>query len=245
MPARSRPTHPRAVASRSAGTGAPTGASASRRDGTRRTPARGSRGKRGSSLSATCCARRAGVAVAVHLQHRGQGVFVSRVAPERLAAIEDELRLERGEPLEHRLELFGHPDHEDVVSLRQQRAGHVVLRLFDLRLHGLLVVGVVPFGVKGVEEDGDLHRGPRTRCISRPTVVSAIRIRSPPTAPADGSSSIAGRRPNRSERYPTSGGAMASPARCENSTYAPMTEARTAGGTTSRITAERGPLYQV
>src|SRR5207249_10382136 len=143
-------------------------------------------------------------------------VLVQCVASERLAAIEDALRLERDKEIEHRLELFGHPDHEDVVYLRQQRAGHVVLRLFDLRLHGLLVVGVAQFGVKGVEEDGDLHRAPRTRCISRPTVVSAIRIRSPPTAPADGSSSIAGLRPNRSERYPTSGGAMASPARCEN-----------------------------
>src|SRR5438552_10520960 len=40
-----------------------------------------------------------------------------------------------------------------------------------------------------------------------------------------------------------SGGAIASPARCENSTYAPSTDARTAAGTTSRITADSGPLY--
>src|SRR2546430_4348928 len=39
-----------------------------------------------------------------------------------------------------------------------------------------------------------------------------------------------------------SGGAIASPARCENSTYAPSTDARTAAGTTSRITADSGPL---
>src|SRR5438128_9661801 len=42
-----------------------------------------------------------------------------------------------------------------------------------------------------------------------------------------------------------SGGAMASPARCENSTYAPSTDARTAAGTTSSITADNGPLYHV
>src|SRR5581483_749356 len=76
------------------------------------------------------------------------------------------------------------------------------------------------------------------------TVASAFRIARPPTAPAVGSSSIAGRNPTRSESEPTRGGAMASPARCENNTYAPSTEARTAGGTTSRMTADSGPLYQ-
>src|SRR5213079_91331 len=42
-----------------------------------------------------------------------------------------------------------------------------------------------------------------------------------------------------------SGGARASPARCENSTKAPSTDAWTAGGTTSRMTAASGPLYHV
>src|SRR5437867_13078304 len=82
-----------------------------------------------------------------------------------------------------------------------------------------------------------------TRAMSRPTVLSDMRITSPPTAPAVGNSSIAGRRPKRSDRYPMSGGAIASPARWENSTYAPSTDARTAAGTTSRITADSGPLY--
>src|SRR2546425_1393525 len=38
---------------------------------------------------------------------------------------------------------------------------------------------------------------------------------------------------------------MASPARWENNRKAPSTEPRTAGGTTSRMTAESGPLYHV
>src|SRR2546426_4465683 len=36
-----------------------------------------------------------------------------------------------------------------------------------------------------------------TLAMSRPTVVSAIKMTSPPTAPADGSSNMAGRRPDR------------------------------------------------
>src|ERR1051325_10780047 len=42
-----------------------------------------------------------------------------------------------------------------------------------------------------------------------------------------------------------SGGASASPARCENNTNAPSTDAWTVDGTTSRMTAANGPLYQV
>src|SRR2546430_8157021 len=148
----------------------------------------------------TCALPISRVTVAVHLEHAGERVLVARMTPERLAAVEDEFRLKPGEALERRCEILRHADHEDVVPLRQQRAGHVVFPLLDLRLHLFLVVGVLPVGGEGVEQHRNLHPAPRTRCLSRPTVVSAIRITNPPTAPADGSSSIAGRRPNRSER---------------------------------------------
>src|SRR5439155_5023057 len=70
---------------------------------------------------------------------------------------------------------------------RQQGAGHVVLRLLDLRLDVLLVVGVFPVGVERVEHDGDFHRlappPPRTRNAERGTrnskTVRGARMRSP------------------------------------------------------------------
>src|SRR2546422_9946405 len=55
-------------------------------------------------------------------------------------------------------QLVGDPDHQHVVSLGHQRPAHVVLRLLDLRLDFLLVVGVLPVGMQRVEHDGDLHR---------------------------------------------------------------------------------------
>ena len=138
-----------------------------------------------------------------------------RVATEPLAPVEDELRLELRQPVQHRRELLLYANQTHLVAVGQQRPGDIVFRLLDLRLHLLAVVGVFPVGVQRVEHDGDLHA--RTLAISFPTVVRAIKIRRPPNAPAVGSSSIAGRNPTRSERYPMSGGAMASPARCENS----------------------------
>src|SRR5205814_4824258 len=44
--------------------------------------------------------------------------------------------------------------------LSHQRPGHVVLRLLDLRVDFLLVVGVLPVGMQRVEHDGDLHLSP-------------------------------------------------------------------------------------
>src|SRR2546430_2414943 len=89
------------------------------------------------------------------------------MTPERLAAVEDELRLKLAEALERRAELPLPTGHEDVVPLRQQRAGHVVFRLLDLRLQLLLVVGVLPVRVEGVEQDRDFHRA-TPRLMSAP-----------------------------------------------------------------------------
>jgi len=109
--------------------------------------------------------RGAGVAVPVHLEHGREAVLVPRVPSECLAAVEDDLRLELREALEHRLELLGDPDHQDVVPLRHQGAGHVVLRLLDLGLHRLLVVGILPVRVESVEENRDFHRASLPRPV--------------------------------------------------------------------------------
>src|SRR6266487_3682649 len=61
--------------------------------------------------------RRSGVPIAVHLQHGGERVLVPGVPAERLTPVEHELRLEGGQPVEHRRQLVGDPDHQHVVSL--------------------------------------------------------------------------------------------------------------------------------
>src|SRR2546426_10869449 len=86
--------------------------------------------------------------------------LVPGVPAERLTPVEHELRLEGGQPVEHRRQLVGDPDHQHVVSLGHQRPAHVVLRLLDLRLDFLLVVGVLPVGMQRVEHDSDLHLSP-------------------------------------------------------------------------------------
>src|SRR6266571_2763246 len=114
------------------------------------------------------------------------------------SAVENDLRPEAAQAIEQRWQVLLHPQQADVVAVLEQRPGHVVLRFLDLRFHLLLVVGVLPFGMQRVEDDGDLHV--LTLAMSFPTVVSAIRISRPPRAPAVGRSSIAGRNPIRSER---------------------------------------------
>ena len=168
--------------------------------------------------------RRPGVAVAVHVQEGRDGVLVTRVAAKSFAAIEDELRLEGRQLLEHRPEVLADADQMDVVVTRNERPRDVVLGLLDLLRDLPLELGVSPFGMRRIEDHRDLHAS--TRCISRPTVDSATRMTSPPTTPTAGSSSIAVRKlPVRSDKYPINGGASASPARCENNTNAPSTEA--------------------
>src|SRR5437867_12065652 len=127
---------------------------------------------------------------------------------------------------------------------RHECARDVVLGFLDLLLHLPLEGGILPLGVRRIEDHGDLHAA--TRAMSRETVFNEMRSTRPPSSPTAGSSNIAVRRsPVRSDSEPMSGGASASPARCENSTNAPSTDACTAAGTTSRITATSGPLYQV
>src|SRR5438309_1907985 len=188
--------------------------------------------------------RAPGVLPPVHLQHRGHRVFVLRVPAETLAAVEDELGLERRQLIDERPEVVADPHHQHLVTVLKQRAAYVVLGLFHPRDgHLPFVILIRPLRMDGVEDHGYLHA--RTLAISRPTVRSAPSVTSPPNTPAAGRTSIAVRIPTRSEMVPIRGGASASPARWENSTKAPSTEARTAAGTTSSTTDASGPLYHV
>src|SRR5207245_805897 len=196
--------------------------------------------------------RRTGVPVAVHLHHGSHRILVLRPLAEALAAVEHQLWLELAQPVHQRADVVADSQHPDVVALLQQRSGHVVLGFLHLpRRHFPPVVLVAPLGMERIEHHGDLHRptirpsGRPTLAISRLTVRSPTNITRPPSTPTAGRISIARRSSNRSDKYPTRAGAVPSPARREKSTNAPSTEARTAGGTTSKITAERGPLYQV
>ena len=78
--------------------------------------------------------------------------------------------------------------------------------------------------------------------MSRSTVRTAPSTTTPPTITTDGSTRTARSSPNRSDSVPTSGKAIASPARWMNRRYAPATVALIRPGTTSKITARHRPV---
>ena len=80
------------------------------------------------------------------------------------------------------------------------------------------VRGAAGAGVSECEVTGlSVYLSTPCRCISRPTVLIAPSTVRPPTITTAGSSSTARSSPNRSLRLPTSGSAIASPARWMNS----------------------------
>ena len=103
--------------------------------------------------------RRAGVAIAVHVEQRGDGVLVPRVLAEAFTAVEDKLGLKARQLAQERRDVVADADHQYVVVVRDQRAGDVVLRFFGLLLYGALEGGVIPIRVQRVEDHGDLHDG--------------------------------------------------------------------------------------
>src|SRR6185312_1315782 len=111
----------------------------------------------------------------------GDGVFVPGVIAKPFTTIEYELGLERRQAREQRAHVVADADHVHVVATGHQRARDVVFGLFDLLLDFLLVFLVAPFGMRRIEDHGDLHVV--TRAMSRPTVFKATRMTRPPTKP--------------------------------------------------------------
>ena len=83
-----------------------------------------------------------------------------------LRGVEDQVRPQLAEGADQVLKVVLHPDEKDLVPPVAQGVCDLVLHLRlvvapggHLLGHLPLVLGVLPAGIRGVENDGDSHRG--------------------------------------------------------------------------------------
>jgi hypothetical protein len=110
--------------------------------------------------------RGAGIGVPLRLQHAGYQVLQTRVSVERLGRVEDQVRPHLVQAADQVLQVVAHPDQGDLVTPLAQGVRDLVLHLGFIVVPGghflghlPLMLGMVPPGVGGVENDGDSHGG--------------------------------------------------------------------------------------
>ena len=138
-----------------------------------RSPAPGCRARRAPSCSWPCCGRPGGPAAAI----RYSGTLRPRARPgtrysspglpwKASAALKTRSGRMWSRELDQVLQVVAHPDEEDLVPPLAQGIGDLVFHLGLVVMPGghflghlAFVLGMVPAVVRGVEDDGDPHRG--------------------------------------------------------------------------------------